>query len=399
MKSRKKSMKYLPILVLALILLVSVIAIGRSWRLALLPDEGANFGCATCHFSPGGGDARNAFGQDWEAIAIPAGDDYVPAIANKDSDGDGFANDEEFAAGTHPGNADSHPPVFTIEATPGINGRIIPSGSVEVNPGADQRFIITPDSGYHVRNVIVDGTSVGAVLLYTFTNVRSDHTIRVTFEINTYAIEALSGVNGSISPVDSVQVNHGANQQFTITPDEGYHIRNVIVDGTPVGAVSSYTFTNITSEHTIRATFEIDIYTVTATAGEHGSISPAGEVMVDHGSDQEFTITPDEGYLIEDVLVDGDSVLVDVVEGIYALVSVEADSSIIAIFVPDAIKGDVNSDGQLRSNDAILALRIVAGLLIPSDIQAWAADMNGNGTVRSNDAILILRKIAGLITP
>jgi len=206
-------------------------------------------------------------------------------------------------------------------------------------------------------------------------------------------------VNGSISPVDSVQVNHGANQQFTITPDEGYHIRNVIVDGTPVGAVSSYTFTNITSEHTIRATFEIDIYTVTATAGEHGSISPAGEVMVDHGSDQEFTITPDEGYLIEDVLVDGDSVLVDVVEGIYALVSVEADSSIIAIFVPDAIKGDVNSDGQLRSNDAILALRIVAGLLIPSDIQAWAADMNGNGTVRSNDAILILRKIAGLITP
>ena len=140
MKSRRKSVKYLPILVLALLLFVSVIAIGRSWRLALLPDKGANFGCATCHFSPAGGDARNAFGQDWEAIAIPAGDDYVPAIANRDSDGDGFTNDEEFAAGTHPGNAASHPPVFTIEAIPGANGRVSPSGSVEVSPGENQRF-------------------------------------------------------------------------------------------------------------------------------------------------------------------------------------------------------------------------------------------------------------------
>ena len=60
------------------------------------------------------------------------------------------------------------------------------------------------------------------------------------------------------------------------------------------------------------------------------------------------------------------------------------------------IKGDVNGDGSVRSNDAIMALRIVAGLMEPTEDQKWAADMNGDGNVRSNDAIFILRQVAGL---
>jgi hypothetical protein len=58
-------------------------------------------------------------------------------------------------------------------------------------------------------------------------------------------------------------------------------------------------------------------------------------------------------------------------------------------------KGDVNNDGRIRSNDAILALRIAAGLLEPTEYQRQAADMNGDGKIRSNDAILILRIAAG----
>jgi hypothetical protein len=60
------------------------------------------------------------------------------------------------------------------------------------------------------------------------------------------------------------------------------------------------------------------------------------------------------------------------------------------------IKGDVNGDGSVRSNDAIMALRIVAGLMESTEEQKWAADMNDDGNVRSNDAILILRQVAGL---
>ncbi len=63
------------------------------------------------------------------------------------------------------------------------------------------------------------------------------------------------------------------------------------------------------------------------------------------------------------------------------------------------IKGDVNGDGAVKSNDAILALRISAGLLTPTAQQLWAADMNDDGKVKSNDSILILRKSAGLTAP
>ena len=62
-------------------------------------------------------------------------------------------------------------------------------------------------------------------------------------------------------------VNYGADQAFTITPDARYHVADVLVDGVSVGAVTSYTFTNVTANHTIAATFAIDTYTITASAG------------------------------------------------------------------------------------------------------------------------------------
>lgn len=101
--------KYVLILVLLLLFLITILAYGRDFRLVLLPDKGKNFGCATCHISPAGGGAKNAFGRDWEAIAIPNGDKYVPVLANRDSDGDGFKNDAEFAAGKNPGDPNSKP--------------------------------------------------------------------------------------------------------------------------------------------------------------------------------------------------------------------------------------------------------------------------------------------------
>ena len=64
-----------------------------------------------------------------------------------------------------------------------------------------------------------------------------------------------------------------------------------------------------------------------------------------------------------------------------------------------SIKGDVNNDGEVHSDDAILTLRIAVGLTTPTDYQKWAADMNDDGVVRSNDAILVLRKVAGLDVP
>ena len=70
---------------------------------------------------------------------------------------------------------------YTIKATAGTGGSISPSGNVSVREGRDQTFTITPDKGYAVANVKIDGKSIGAVKSYTFENVRRTHTIEVIF--------------------------------------------------------------------------------------------------------------------------------------------------------------------------------------------------------------------------
>ena len=77
---------------------------------------------------------------------------------------------------------------YTIRASAGTGGSVTPSGNVSVRAGADQTFIITPDRGYAVSDVRIDGRSIGAVIRYTFENVRSSHTIEVSFRaLGTFA--------------------------------------------------------------------------------------------------------------------------------------------------------------------------------------------------------------------
>lgn len=70
-------------------------------------------------------------------------------------------------------------------------------------------------------------------------------------------ITASAGKGGSISPSGDVVVDHGSDQTFTITPDAGYEIIDVIVDGTSVGVRESYSFLHITKPHSIQAVFLI----------------------------------------------------------------------------------------------------------------------------------------------
>ena len=218
-----------------------------------------------------------------------------------------------------------------ITATAGSGGSISPMGSVSVSGGSNQTFTITANTGYAISSVLVDGTSVGAVSSYTFTNVTSNHSIAASFvATQTYTITATAGTGGSISPSGSVSVNKGANQTFTITPNSGYAISSVTVDGTSVGKVSSYTFTNVTAKHTIKASFAVQTYTITATAGTGGTISPSGSVSVSGGSSKTFTIKASSGYGISAVTVDGTSV--GAVSS-YTFTSVTSNHTIAASFV------------------------------------------------------------------
>ena len=70
---------------------------------------------------------------------------------------------------------------YTITASAGSNGSISPSGKVSVPEGDSKTFTITPDSGYRISDVLVDGVSIGVVSTYTFKDVNANHTITVTF--------------------------------------------------------------------------------------------------------------------------------------------------------------------------------------------------------------------------
>src|SRR4030095_10946468 len=140
---------------------------------------------------------------------------------------------------------------------------ISPSGAISVACGDAQTFTITPDSCYTIADVLVDGVSVGAVASYTITNVAANHTIDASFSLSSHTIMASAGSGGSISPSGAVPVACGDDQTFTITPDSCYAIADVLVDGVSVGAVASYTFTNVAANHTIDASFSLNSYTIT----------------------------------------------------------------------------------------------------------------------------------------
>ena len=194
---------------------------------------------------------------------------------------------------------------FTITPSAGLNGTITPSVVQTVDYGSGPTFTITPAANYHVLDVLVNGVSVGPVTSYTFINVTANQTISVSFAINTFAITPTTGLHGTITPAVVQTVDYGATPAFTFTPDTGYHIADVLVDGSSVGTGTSYTFPAVAANHTISVSFAINTYTITPTAGPHGAISPAVVQTVDYGASPTFTITPATGYHVADVLVDG----------------------------------------------------------------------------------------------
>ena len=89
-----------------------------------------------------------------------------------------------------------------------------------------------------------------------------DYTASTT--TTTYTITASVGTGGSITPSGATTILKGGSQTYTISANTGYRIKSVTVDGTDQGAITSYTFSNVTSDHTISAVFEqIPTYTVT----------------------------------------------------------------------------------------------------------------------------------------
>ncbi len=147
----------------------------------------------------------------------------------------------------------------TITPTAGTGGAISPSAAVTVTEHSSQAFTISHNANYILTDVLIDGVSDPSAVTsngYTFSDVTANHTIQAVFS-PTYTITPTAGANGTLNPGASVVVVSGGSQLVDITPNSGYTVQDVLVNGTSVGAVTSYTFTNVTSNQTISATFAV----------------------------------------------------------------------------------------------------------------------------------------------
>lgn len=149
-------------------------------------------------------------------------------------------------------------------------------------------------------NTVADGSGTPYAAASNYTFGTSNATLFAQWTINQYTITATSGANGSVTPAGATTVNFGVDQAYAITPNAGYHIADVLVDGSSVGAVSSYNFPAVSANHTISATFAINEYTLT-TSATNGSIgaSPAPNGSggkYTHATSVTLTATPNAGY-------------------------------------------------------------------------------------------------------
>jgi hypothetical protein len=201
----------------------------------------------------------------------------------------GLTSFSDFAIG------EAAPPSFTITASViGSNGTISPSGAVVVNAGANQIFTMTPAAGYHIDSIFVDGAYAGNTSPDTIKNVLANHTIAVKFAINKYTILAsVAGGSGTIAPSGAVIVNAGADQIFTMTPDPGYHIDSIFIDGGYSGNTSPDTFKNVSANHTIAVKFAVTTYTLTVNVAGSGSVlKNPNQANYNSGSFVQLTATP-----------------------------------------------------------------------------------------------------------
>ena len=182
-------------------------------------------------------------------------------------------------------------PLHTLTYTAGTNGSISGDTVQTVVDGGDGTAVeAVPDTGYHFVKWSDDVMTASR----TDTNVTADISVTATFAINQYTLTYTAGVNGSISGTSPQTVNHGSDStQVEAVPNTGYHF----VQWSDSVMTAARTDTNVIGNITVTATFAINQYTLTYTAGAGGSISGTSPQTVNHGlNGTEVTAVPDTGY-------------------------------------------------------------------------------------------------------
>ena len=199
---------------------------------------------------------------------------------------------------------------YTINVTTDYGSSVSGSYPDTVVEGSNKYLHISKRQGYKLTSVILDDSSQtipsqteasGEVMTISLENITSNHNLVVTSEPFKYTITTSAGSNGSITP--SATVNYGSSKTINMSPSTGYEVNEVIVDGINKGKITTYTFNNITDNHTISVTFkklDEQKFTVNCTTVQNGniSVSPTSATV---GTKITIYVNPSEGYRLKQI--------------------------------------------------------------------------------------------------
>ena len=213
------------------------------------------------------------------------------------------------------------------------------AGARNIDENSDLELAFFPSIGWKIDSLafddstVLDASAVGASadsLGWTWRKVNRPATITPFFSLKSYRVVATTGEGGTVTP-DTAMVQHGKSATFKFKPAKGYDLAEVTVDGTSVPFEdNAYVLANVTGPRAVHGVFALVQYRVTATvSGGHGAISPDHREVA-HGGSATFTLTPDQGYVVDSVTVDG--VRIDVVDNTVTLSNLDSSHAVVACF-------------------------------------------------------------------
>ncbi|MDD1729417.1 MAG: PKD domain-containing protein [Methanospirillum sp.] len=225
---------------------------------------------------------------------------------------------------------------YLINATADVGGTISPSGIITVPCGGNQNVIVTANPCYRIKNVVIDGTSLGSQAspyTYLFANVQASHNISASFEhlgpysINASAYYIMPGFiygpapAGSIFPTPACSnpcsVPCGNSLSYTMVQSfmvdkVTYDLAAIFIDGESSGIVNPYTFTNVQQNHTIVAYYAPNCYFVSGSVTNTTTGLPINHVKIELYDRQRtkllwYAYSQSDGrYIIPVMLFNGD---------------------------------------------------------------------------------------------
>jgi hypothetical protein len=217
-------------------------------------------------------------------------------------------------------------------------GSVSPSGKTACPTGSNLTFTARPHPNYMVDTWYLDNRAVQTNgTTYTLKNIRSKHSVSVTFAPTSFKVSAIAKGGGAVTPVGTVLCPAGSSLNFTARPSSNGVVKTWFVDGQPAQSHgTTFVLRNIRAAHNVVVSIVDNTFLVSASAGSGGTVSPTGDKVCPAGAIVTFIATPNVRTNTCTWSLDGK--LVQKSGTVYTLKNVQANHTVTVSFSPNSTR-------------------------------------------------------------